>query len=141
MSQKPPEEKGVYRRGLEQVPEGGKSHFADSLSTIDPRHLHARSRIGAIFTMATHSLVGVAIRRERNFTNPQGVNFDMHTLHGRMSFWQFEYEAIAISLDGRGRQEVVDVLKLAAIGSPDETGAIASSVLNEGNKKAVKGEK
>lgn len=91
--------------------------------------------------MATHSLVGAAIRKDRNVLNPQNVAFDMHTLHGRMSFWQFEYEAVAISLDGRGRQEVVDVLKLAAIGSPDETGAIASSVLSEGNKKVVKGEK
>lgn len=124
----------TYRDSFESIPGSGKQNFADALSTVDPKNLHARARIPAVFAMATHNMVGHAVRKEKTFTNDQGVTFDMRTLAGRMADWDFEYEAESISKDGKGREEVRDVLKLAAIGSADESGALATSVLNEGSK-------
>jgi hypothetical protein len=127
-------EKKTYRGMMESVPGSGKEHFADALSTVDAKNLHARARIPAVFAMATHNTLGPYVRKERGFTNNQNVQFNMATLSGLMACWDFEYEAISISLDGKGREEVRDVLKLAAIGSADESGALATSVLNEGSK-------
>lgn len=130
-----PSQKPVsYRSTLTPVEGSGKEHFADVLSTVDPKHLHARARIPSIFNMAVHSTLGAYVRKEKTYQNLQGVSFHMGTVAGLMGCFHFEYEAESISLDGKGRGEVVDVLKLAAIGSQDETGAIASSVLNEGSK-------
>lgn len=135
MSQNPPTpEKKTYRGMMENVPGSGKEHFADALSTVDAKHLHARSRVPAIFAMATHNTLGIYVRKDKDFVNQQGVAFNMRTLSGLMGCWDFEYEAVSISLDGKGREEVRDVLKLAAIGSADESGALATSVLNEGAK-------
>jgi hypothetical protein len=129
------EETGVYKKGLEAIPGSGKEHFADALSTVDPKNLHARARIPAVFAMATHSTLGKYLLRKQEFTNNQGIVFKMRTLGGLMDCWGFEYEAISISLDGKGRDEVARVLQLAAIGGSDESGALATSVLNEGNKQ------
>ena len=130
-----PEAQKTYRQGFEDVPGSGKEHLADPLSTVDVKNLHARARIPAVFSMATHNLVAAAVRKEKSYTNNQGVEFNMGTLSGRMSCWDFEYEAISISKDGKGREEVAKVLSLAAIGGSDESGAIAASVLNEGSKQ------
>ena len=125
------------------VPVGGSDryHLGEPLITVDPKHLHARTRISAVFAMATHSTLMAYMDKNKQIQNNQGVKFDMDTLSGVMGFWQFEYEAIAISLDGKGRAEYVDVSKLAAIGGGDEQGQLAASVLNEGAKNLSSKEK
>jgi hypothetical protein len=112
----------------------GREHIAEPLSTIVPEHLHVRTILPTIFNMAVHSVLAKAVRRERYYTNPQKITFDMHSLAGRMECFDFEYEAMAPSLDGKGRQQVTDVLKLAAINAGDESGIVATTVLNEGAK-------
>ena len=138
----PDEPKKSMREVMSPVAGADKSHFADSLSTIDPKHLPARTRTISPFATATLITLSASSQKEREFKNAHGMKFDMHTLAGRMDLWQFNYDSYQISNDGKGRQEVVDVLKLAAIGGSDDEGRIASSVLNEGPKVLnKKGEK
>lgn len=112
-----------------------KSHFADSLSTIDPKHLPARTRTISPFATATLLTLSASSQREREFKNAHGMKFDMHTVAGRMDHWQFGYDSYQISNDGKGREETVKVLQLAAIGGQDEESKIATAVLSEGNKQ------
>ena len=111
-----------------------RDHLGEPLITVDPKNLHARTRIPSVFAMATHSTLAKYLDKEKSIINNQGVKFNMASLASVMDCWQFEYEALAPSLDGGARKEYVDVSKLAAIGSADESGALASSVLNEGAK-------
>jgi hypothetical protein len=68
------------------------------------------------------------------WTTIEGVKFNMRTLSGRMSLWEYEYKKKSIGLDGKARGEYVDVSKLEAIG-PAEDSMLAQSILNEGNKQ------
>ena len=138
MSQEP---KKDYRSIMSPVAASDKSHFADALITVDPRNLPARTRTISPFATATLVTISAASQQEEFFVNKQGEKFDVHTLAGRMDLWQFTYDEYQISNDGKGRQEAVDVMKLAAIGGTDESGIIASNVLNEGNKQLTGKEK
>ena len=131
MSQEPRRD---YRSMMVPVSGSDKTHFADALSTVDPKHPPARTRTISPFATATLKLVSVSSSKEAGHINPHGVKFDIHTVAGRMDYWQFEYDSYQISNDGQGRKEVVDVLKLAAIGGGEESGQLATSVLNEGSK-------
>jgi hypothetical protein len=128
-----PEKKSI-REMMRAVPGTDKTHFADALSTIDPRNLPARTRTISPFATATLKTLAASSQKETEFKDLHGQIFKMHTVAGRMDLWQFTYDSYQISNDGKGRQEIVDVLKLAAIGGADEEGKIASSVLNEGSK-------
>jgi hypothetical protein len=128
--------KKSMREVMSPVESSDRYHLGAPLIEVDPKHLHARTRLPSIFNMAVHSLVAKAVQREDAVTNPQGQIFHMKTLAGRMEMFQFEYEAMAPSLEGKARAEYVEVSKLAAIGSADEQGVIATSVLSEGSKKA-----
>lgn len=128
---------GVYRRILTDVPGSGRQHIADPLSKVDPKHLHVRTRIPTIFNMAVHSTLGKYLRKEKTYQNPQGEVFNMGTLSGLMDCFQFEYEALAPSLDGKGREEVTKVLQLAAIGNQEDSGLLANNILNEGAKNVA----
>ncbi len=140
MSQPQPEKKS-YRSMMQPTAGSDRYHLGEPLITVSPKDLHARTRLPNIFNMAVYSLVGAAASKERIIENPQGVKFDMHTLSGRIAYLMFEYEAMAPSLDGKARDQYVDVSKLAAIGGSDEQGQIASSVLNEGAKNLTSKEK
>lgn len=131
MSQEP---KKDIRSLMSPVSASDKSHFADVLSQVDPRNLPAQTRTISPFATATLVTLSAATQKERMFKNAQGLTFNTHTLAGRMDLWQFNYDAYQISNDGQGRKETVEVLRLAAIGGADESGAIAQSVLNEGAK-------
>lgn len=128
------EHKKSMREMMQAVPGADKSHFADALSTVDPKHLAARTRTISPFATATLKAISASSQKQRQFKNVHGMVFDMHTVAGRMDLWQFEYDSYQISNDGKGREEVKEVLKLAAIGGGDEEGKIATSVLNEGSK-------
>jgi len=136
-----PEERKDYRSMMSPVAAADKSHFADALITIDPRNLPARTRTISPFATATLVTLSAASQRQRVFKNTQGVEFDVHTLAGRMDLWQFSHDEYQISDGGQGRKEAVDVMKLAAIGGSDESGSVAQSVLNEGAKNLTKKEK
>lgn len=135
------QDKKDYRSMMSPVASADKSHFADALLSIDPRNLPARTRTISPFATATLVTLSASAQKEKIFENAQGVKFNTHTLSGRMDLWQFSYDSYQISSDGKGRQEAVDVMKLAAIGGSDESGAIAQSVLNEGAKVLNKKEK
>ncbi len=143
MSQ-PPEKKAVpvpaagtdYRSMMSAVPGADRYHLGEPLISVNPKDLHARTRItNGLFNMAVHSLLSASLQKERYIVNPQQVRFDMRTLAGRMAYFQFEYEALAPSVDGTARDQYVKVASLAAIGSGDEEGRIASAVLGEGAKQ------
>ena len=136
MSQQPQpaQQKKSMREMMQAVPGADKSHFADALSTVDPKNLPARTRTISPFATATLRLVSAASQRQRSFKNVHGLMYDMHTVAGRMELWQFDYDSYQISNDGEGRKETMKVLQLAAIGGNDEEGKIAGSVLNEGSK-------
>ena len=119
---------------MQPMPGADKSHFADALSTIDPKNLAARTRTISPFATATLRTIAASSQKQREFVNAHGMKFDMHTVAGRMDLWQFDYDSYQISNDGKGREEVKEVLKLAAIGGSDDEGKIATSVLNEGSK-------
>jgi hypothetical protein len=135
------EEPKSYRSMMSPVASSDKSHFADVLGTIDPRNLPALTRTISPFATATLLTVSASAQKEKIFQNAQGMKYDVHTLSGRMDLWQFTYDEYQISNDGQGRKEIVDVLKLAAIGGSDESGQIAQSVLNEGAKVLTSKEK
>ncbi len=116
-------------------------HLGEPLITVSPKDLHARTRLPTVFNMSVHSLLQASLEKKSIVKNVHGVEFEMNTLAGRMAYWDFEYEAMAPSLDGKARQEYVDVSKLAAIGGSDEQGQIAASVLNEGAKNLTSKEK
>ncbi len=117
-----------------------KSHFADVLTTTEPKDLPARTRTISPFATATLKLVAASSQKEEELKAAYDQKFNMRTLAGRMDYWQYEKDAYEISNDGKGRGETVEVLKLAAIGGSDEEGRIASSVLNEGAKVLSKKE-
>jgi hypothetical protein len=130
----PEPEKKSIREMMRAVPGADKTHFADALSTIDPKNLPARTRTISPFATATLKTLEASSQKESTFKDLHGQQFQMHTVAGRMGLWQFTYDSYQISNDGKGRQETKEVLSLAAIGGNDEEGKIASSVLNEGNK-------
>lgn len=131
--QQPPQKKSM-REMMQAVPGQDKSHFADALSTVDPKNLAARTRTISPFATATLRLLSASSQRQRNFKNVHSLVYDMHTVAGRMELWQFDYDSYQISNDGKGREETMKVLQLAAIGGSDDEGKIATSVLNEGSK-------
>lgn len=114
-----------------------KYHLGDPLITTSAKDLHIRSRITSVglFNMSVHSLISASVQREANVVNAQNVVFDMKTLAGRMAFFQFEYEALSPAVDGMARDQYAKVASLAAIGSNDDEGRIASQFLNEGSKQ------
>jgi hypothetical protein len=128
-----PEKKSI-REMMRAVPGADKTHFADALSTIDPKNLPARTRTISPFATATLKTLSASSQRESTFKDLHGQQFQMHTVAGRMDLWQFTYDSYQISNGGEGRHETERVLSLAAIGNQDEEGRIASSVLNEGSK-------
>lgn len=137
-----PEPKKSMREVMAPVSYSDKSHFADVLSHVDPKHLPAQTRTVSPFATATLKLVSIASQKQREVKNEHDIKYDIKSVTGRMDYWQFYFDAYQISNDGKGRQETVDVLKLAAIGGADESGQIALSTLNEGakviNKKGQK---
>jgi hypothetical protein len=138
MSQQP---KKSMREIMQSTPSSDKSHFADSLTSTDPKDLPARTRTVSPFATATLKLIAASSQKEAILKGPYNQEFNMRTLAGRMDYWQYEKDAYEISNDGKGRQETVDVMKLAAIGGADDEGRIASSVLNEGSKVLTQKEK
>ena len=140
MSANPPPQKKSMREVMAPAASHDKSHFADVLVSTDPKDLAARTRTTSPFATATLKLLAGAVQKERMLKVQYDQTFDMRTLAGRMDYWQYEKDSYEISNDGKGRHEVGDVLKLAAIGGQDEEGRIASSVLNEGSKTLSKKE-
>ncbi len=119
------------------VPVGGSDRMELGLPLIstEARHLHARTRLPTIFNMSVHSLLTASASDKETATVPYSKEpFKIKTLSGRMSYWASEYEAMAPSLDGKAREEYVKVASLAAIGQ-DESGQIATGLLEEGSKK------
>lgn len=146
MSEKEPEKEkslnppGGYRAGMEREEAGQKGALGQPLITINPKDIDAQTRIPSIMAMATHSTVAAWASGEETFKTVEGVPFEIDTISGLMSLWEFEYKKKAISLDGKARQEYVDVSKLEAIG-PSEDSMLAQSVLNEGAKQLSNKEK
>jgi hypothetical protein len=121
---------------MSATPGADKYHLGEPLISVDPNDLHARTRItNGLFNMSVHSLLSASMQKQRVIVNPQGVSFDMSTVAGRMAFFQFEFEALAPSVDGMARDQYVKVASLAAIGNNDDEGRIASAVLGEGAKQ------
>ena len=122
-----------YREGMERIDTAGRGHLAEPLITINPKDIDAQTRIPSVIAMATHETLSAALTGEEEFATKENVKFKVNTASGLMALWEFSYEKKAISLDGKARQEYVDVSKLEAIG-PSEDSSIAQSVLNEGAK-------
>lgn len=137
-----PEPKKSMREVMAPVSYSDKSHFADILLKIDPRNLIAQTRTVSPFASATLKLISAASQREAIIKNEHDMEFKIKTVQGRMDYWNFYHDGYQISNDGKGRGEGVEVMKLAAIGGADESGAIALNTLNEGakviNKKGQK---
>lgn len=132
MSQQEP--KKDIRSMMQPVGGSDRYHLGEPLITVDPKNLHARTKLTSIFTMSVHSTLTKFLGKDKLVKNNQNVVFDMSTLGGVMDYWQFEYEAMAPSLDGGAREQYVKVSQLAAIGGSDDSGQLATSVLNEGSK-------
>ena len=133
-----PQQKKSMREVMSAAVYSGKEHFADVLSHVDPKHLMAQTRTVSPFATATLKLVSIASQRERHVVNEHQMRFDIKSVTGRMDYWQFYFDGYQISNDGKGRAETVEVLKLAAIGGADDSGAIALTQLQEGSKKLDK---
>jgi hypothetical protein len=129
---------------MEKEDSDKQGHLAQILLTINPKDIDAQTRIPSVMAMATHETLAAAVKTDIDKAgNPtvttihktkEGVEFQIKTLSGIMSLWEFSYEKKAISLDGKSREEGRDVMKLEAIG-PQEDSTLAQSFLNEGAKQ------
>ena len=130
---KSPDPPQGYAAGMQKEDYTSRGALGQPLITINPKDLDAQARIQSIIGTATHSTVAAWATEKEEWVTVEGVKFPINTLSGIMSLWEYEYKKKSIALDGKARQEYVDVSKLEAIG-PSEDSMLAQSVLNEGAK-------
>lgn len=137
---KPLDPPGGYRAGMEREDTTSRGALGQPLITINPKDLDAQARIPSVMALATHSTIAAWSSGESKWRTVEGVEFEIETLSGTMGLWEFEYKKKSEGLDGKARQEYVDVSKLEALG-PNEDSSMAQSVLNEGAKQLTNKDK
>ncbi len=124
-----------YRAMMVRQEGDSRSHLGEPLITINQKNLDARTRIPNVFAMATLSMMSAWLAKDRQYKHPSGATFNTRTLTGLMDCWEFNYKGKAISLDGKAREEYTKVASFIAVGQGDESGALTTSLLNEGAKQ------
>jgi hypothetical protein len=108
---------------MEPVPGDTAYRRGEILLSASEKDLDARTRLPSVLPIAVYTTLThyVEAKKPKNLADLMGD-------------FEYNYKAKAISLDGKARQEYVDLEKFEAIGGQDDSD-LAMLMLNEGNKK------
>ncbi len=126
MSQQQQQPKSV-RQMMDPVPGDISYRRGEILLSADKKDLDARTRLPSVLPLAVYTTLTYYVEAKQ----PKNLAI-------LMDHFEYNYKAKAISLDGKGRAEYVDLEKFESLGGQDDSD-LAMALLNEGNKKSEGG--